>query len=144
MSLSNSVPPAANAEENLPTGLASSSPCQPDYTGLVKFLIEPFLDSPESLRIDCEMSPSRPRVWIRVAFADSDRGRVFGRGGRNIQAIRVVLEAVAKLAGQTASLDIHGEHQGGDREHDGKPKQGRPRPRRAGSDRLYPKPGGSK
>ncbi|MCS6812075.1 MAG: KH domain-containing protein [Cyanobacteria bacterium] len=144
MSSSNSVPPAANAEANLPTSLSSNSPCQPDYKGLVKFLIEPFLDSPESLRIDCETSPSRPRVWIRVAFADSDRGRVFGRGGRNIQAIRVVLDAVAKLAGQTASLDIHGEHQGGDREHDGKSRQGRPRPRRSSSDKPSPKSGGPK
>lgn len=80
----------------------------PDYVGLVKFLIQPFLESPDSLRVDCETSASRPRVWIRIAFDDPDRGRVFGRGGRNIQAIRIVVEAIARAFGQTASLDIHG------------------------------------
>jgi predicted RNA-binding protein YlqC (UPF0109 family) len=111
----------------------------PDYAGLVRFLVEPFLDSPESLRVDCEVSPSRPRVWIRVAFADSDRGRVFGRGGRNIQAVRVVLESVAKLVGQTASLDIHGEHQGNDRDVDSKPRQSKSAPRRVSNTRPTPK-----
>ncbi|MCY7282718.1 MAG: hypothetical protein LH679_04585, partial [Cyanobacteria bacterium CAN_BIN43] len=33
---------------------------------------------------------------------------VLGRGGRNIQAIRSVLEGVAKAAGHTALLDVYG------------------------------------
>lgn len=78
------------------------------YAGLVQFLIEPFLESPESLKIDCEILPSKPRVWIRLAIDGEDKGRVFGRGGRNIQAIRTVLEASARTNGQTLYLDIYG------------------------------------
>lgn len=79
----------------------------PDYEGLVRFLVEPFLESPESLRVDCELMESKPKAWIRVAFDDPEKGRVFGRGGRNIQAIRTVLEATAKAAGQSIYLDIY-------------------------------------
>ena len=80
----------------------------PDYVSLVKFLVEPFLELPESLKVDCEVSPSRGKVWVRVAFEGADKGRVFGRGGRNIQAIRSVLEASARIAGYSAYLDVFG------------------------------------
>lgn len=80
----------------------------PDYTALVRFLVLPLLESPSSLKIDCEIIPSNPRVWIRLAFEGEDKGRVFGRGGRNIQAIRTVIEAAAKAAGQSVYLDIYG------------------------------------
>ena len=79
----------------------------PDYIGLVRFLVAPFLESPASLSVDCERSSSKGRVWIRLAFEGADKGRVFGRGGRNIQAIRMVIQAVALAAGQSAHLDIY-------------------------------------
>ncbi|MEB3337754.1 MAG: KH domain-containing protein [Leptolyngbyaceae bacterium] len=80
----------------------------PDYVGLVRFLVEPFLESPESLRVDCEVAPNKPRVWVRLAFEGTDKGRVFGRGGRNIQAIRTVLQAAAQSVGKIAHLDVYG------------------------------------
>lgn len=43
-----------------------------------------------------------------MAFDDPDKGRVYGRGGRNIQAIRTVLEAAAQTAGESIYLDIYG------------------------------------
>ncbi len=80
----------------------------PDYVGLVRFLIEPFLESPESLSVDCEISHALNKVWIRIAFESTDKGKVFGRGGRNIQAIRTVVAAAAKTVGQSVYLDIYG------------------------------------
>lgn len=80
----------------------------PDYSGLVRFLIEPFLESTDSLRIDCETSENAARVWIRVAFEGEDKGRVFGRGGRNIQVIKTVVAAAAACAGHSAYLDVYG------------------------------------
>jgi hypothetical protein len=85
----------------------------PDFAGLVRFLMEPFLDSPQSLSVDCEFSQTRKRVWIRIAFESSDKGKVFGRGGRNIQAIRTVIAAAALSAGQSVYLDIYGSALGG-------------------------------
>lgn len=80
----------------------------PDYSGLVRFLIEPFLESADSLKIDCETSENAARVWIRVAFEGEDKGRVYGRGGRNIQVIKTVVAAAAACAGHSAYLDIYG------------------------------------
>ncbi|MBW4640958.1 MAG: KH domain-containing protein [Gloeocapsa sp. UFS-A4-WI-NPMV-4B04] len=79
-----------------------------DYAKLVRFLIEPFLESADSLSVDCEVSHNTARVWIRIAFEGEDKGRVFGRGGRNIQAIRTVIAAAASLAGHSVYLDIYG------------------------------------
>lgn len=87
----------------------------PDYTGLVKFLVTPFLESPDSLKVDCEVVISKARVLVRVAFDGEDKGRVFGRGGRNIQAIRTVLQAIAQTTGYVLHLDVYGSHSG-DRE----------------------------
>ena len=80
----------------------------PDYCGLVTYLVKPFLESPDSLKVDCEVSPRSSRVLVRVAFEGEDKGRVFGRGGRNIQAIRTVLQAIAQVAGKTAHLEVFG------------------------------------
>lgn len=80
----------------------------PNYVGLVKFLVQPFLEFPESLSVDCEMSYALKRAWIRIAFDPTDKGKVFGRGGRNIQAIRTVIAAAAEFAGQSVYLDIYG------------------------------------
>ena len=93
--------------ETTPPPSLASSPA-PDYVDLVRFLVKPFLESPDSLRIDCEVSPRTSRVLIRLAFEGEDKGRVFGRGGRNIQAIRTVLQAIAQSVGHMAHLEVFG------------------------------------
>ncbi len=79
----------------------------PDYLKLIGFLIEPLLESPDSLSVDCEQIKSSKRVWIRLAVDEVDKGRVYGRGGRNIQAIQTVLTTAANRAGQSLYLDIY-------------------------------------
>lgn len=101
----------------------------PDYVGLVKFLMHPFLEVPESLKVDCETFPKRSRVLLRMAFEDEDKGRVFGRGGRNIQAVRVTLQAVAQANGMVAHLEIYGGEQSSREEHR---SEGRSEPRSEG------------
>ncbi|HBE16957.1 MAG TPA: RNA-binding protein [Cyanobacteria bacterium UBA11149] len=88
--------------------LQKAEDTSPNYIGLVRFLIEPFLESPNSLSLDCEKNANE-RIWIRLAFGDEEKGRVFGRGGRNIQAIRTVIQAAAQAAGQSVYLDIYDE-----------------------------------
>jgi len=118
----------------------ASTPDDPDYAGLVKFLVEPFLELPESLKVDCEISPSRGKVWVRVAFEGADKGRVFGRGGRNIQAIRSVLEAAARAAGYTAYLDVFGSApQSDDDSSDRDEVADKPPPRRSSGVKEAPK-----
>lgn len=87
----------------------------PDYSALVRFLVEPFLLSSEGLKLDCEISQAGSRVWLRLALAEEDKGRLFGRWGKNIQAVRTVLGMVATQAGQSVNLEIYDEPKGGDR-----------------------------
>ena len=82
---------------------------RPNYLKLIGFLIKALLDSPDSLRVDCEEISSTQRVWIRLAVDEGDKGRIYGRGGRNIQAIQAVLAIAAKQVGQTLYLEIYEE-----------------------------------
>jgi predicted RNA-binding protein YlqC (UPF0109 family) len=106
---------------------------KPDYEGLLSFLMTPFLDTPDELKTDTEQLAGKRRILLRVAFSESDRGRMFGRGGRNIQAIRTVLETTAALYDERVSLDVYGEssHQSRSNDDGGSGNRSR-RPRRNG------------
>ncbi len=93
----------------------------PDYAQLVRFLVQPFLTSTEAIGVDCEYTLDRQRVWIRVAVPSSDRDTMFGRGGRNIQAIRTVIQAAATTVGQSIHLDVYGSNFSNGRERDSDP-----------------------
>ena len=80
---------------------------KPNYEGLVRFLIEPFLNDPESLCVNSEVNQNKNKIWLRVAFDKSDRGKVFGRGGRNIQAIRTAINTAATSHNESVFLDIY-------------------------------------
>lgn len=82
---------------------------KPNYEGLVRFLIEPFLSDPQSLCVNSEVNQNKKKIWLRVAFDKSDRGKVFGRGGRNIQAIRTAIKTAAMSHDEAVFLDIYSE-----------------------------------
>ncbi|MEM9153959.1 MAG: KH domain-containing protein [Cyanobacteria bacterium J06642_2] len=83
-----------------------TEPATPDYEGLVRFLLAPLLEDADTLAVDCEVTRGGSRVRVRVSFDSDERGRVFGRGGRTIQAVRQVMTAAAKTVDQTLSLDV--------------------------------------
>ncbi|NEO88242.1 MAG: KH domain-containing protein [Spirulina sp. SIO3F2] len=85
---------------------SQSAGVQPDYGALVRYLVSPLLENPESLSVSCEWSRGQQRALVRVAFGDNDQGRVLGRGGRNLDAMRVVLAAAAQTANQTVRLEV--------------------------------------
>ena len=80
---------------------------KPDYEGLIRFSIEPFLNDPQSLCVNSEVNQNKNKIWLRVAFDKSDRGKVFGRGGRNIKAIRTVIDIAAASHNESVFLDIY-------------------------------------
>jgi len=91
----------------------------------VRFLIEPFLEFPESLRVDCERFSSIRKTWVRLAVEAEDKGRVYGRGGRNIQAIRMVLTALAKASSETVYLDIYNDSESDEPYREREPRETR-------------------
>ncbi|MEL6350212.1 MAG: KH domain-containing protein [Cyanobacteria bacterium J06627_28] len=83
-----------------------------DYEAIARFLMEPFLDKPEALKFHSESLAGGKKLWLRAAFdEDEDKGRVFGRGGRNIKAIRTTIMAAGRLAEMTVNLSVFGEPQ---------------------------------
>ena len=84
----------------------SSQVTPPDYGAIVRYLIEPLLEQPESLKISCEFSRGNQRVLVRVALGDNEQGRVLGRSGRNLEAMRTVLDAAAQAVQQTVRLEV--------------------------------------
>ena len=101
----------------------------PNYVELVRFLVTPLLEFPESLTVDFESYAGQHKILVRMAFADSDKGRVFGRGGRTLQAMRTIVDAAAQLAGQKASLEVFGERELADAEPPPKVSTSSPKPR---------------
>jgi uncharacterized protein len=87
---------------------APSSPANsPDFVELARFLLSPLVDGADQIHLDCEVLAGGRKLSLRAAIEGNDRGRVLGRGGRNIQAIRTVLQAAAQT-GQTVHLEIFG------------------------------------
>jgi uncharacterized protein len=81
----------------------------PNYVELVRFLLQPFVDAPASLKIDAEFSHANTRTLVRVALDEAeDAGRVFGRGGRNLKAVTAVLEGLAQATGGVVRLEVFG------------------------------------
>jgi predicted RNA-binding protein YlqC (UPF0109 family) len=78
----------------------------PDYNALISFLLKPLLAHPDALRVDFESNSKSDRVWIRVAFDPEDRGRVFGKGGRTIQAVRTIVMTAAQEVGHNARFEV--------------------------------------
>jgi len=80
----------------------------PDYPQILHFLLEPLLNPSESIIVDSEFIKSTNRVWVRLAVNTQDKGRLYGRGGRNLKAIRTVLSAAAEINKQSLYLDVYG------------------------------------
>lgn len=112
-----------------------------DYEALARFLMDPFLDQPEFLKFHSETLSGGKKLWLRAAFAEEeDKGRVFGRGGRNIKAVRAVLAAAASRSDMIVNLSVFGEpgpEQRSDRDRGGRGGRGpnRSGPRSRGGDR---------
>ncbi len=88
----------------------SSPLTQADYEALARFLMNPFLDEPSELKFHSETLAGGKKLWLRAAFNENeDKGRVFGRGGRNIKAVRTVIAAAAKRSEMMVNLSVFGE-----------------------------------
>ncbi len=120
---------------------------QSDYEALARFLMDPFLDRPESLKFHSETLAGGKKLWLRAAFdEDEDKGKVFGRGGRNIKAVRAVMSSAASRSEMIVNLSVFGEpaperseeRSGGDR--GGRSGSGGDRGRGRGGDRDRSRP----
>jgi uncharacterized protein len=72
---------------------------------LIVRMIKAIVDSPDEVNIT--ETDSDHTVMYNLQVAKSDIGKVIGKKGRNVQAIRIILSAVAAKHKKRVVLDIH-------------------------------------
>jgi predicted RNA-binding protein YlqC (UPF0109 family) len=71
---------------------------------LVAFIVRQLVQQPEAVSVE-EVVEERDRI-IRVRVAQADIGRVIGKEGRTVKAIRTVLSVASAKDEKRAKLDI--------------------------------------
>ncbi len=77
-----------------------------DPERLVRFLIPSLVDNPDDVKI--EVKREGDSVLFEVALNPDDVGKVIGRQGRVIKAIRTLVRAAASVDGGRADVEILG------------------------------------
>ncbi len=70
----------------------------------IEYLVKNLVDTPESVDIRCLQGDGRLTVEVRVA--PSDLGKVIGRKGVIINAIRIISETVCARFGCKVSVEL--------------------------------------
>lgn len=73
---------------------------------LVLLLARALVDEPEKVEVSGTESESRVELELRVA--PDDMGKVIGRGGRTIRAIRTVAKAASVKLGKRVDVEVPG------------------------------------
>lgn len=72
--------------------------------GLLLFLVRSVVDEPEKVEVAGTEDDSRVDLELKVA--EDDVGRVIGRRGRTINAIRTVVKAASINEGKRVSVEL--------------------------------------
>lgn len=75
-----------------------------DLDGLVSYLVSSLVDHPDDVRIEKRHS-ERGVVYV-VTTNPEDTGKVIGRQGRVIKAMRTLVRAAASLTGSDATVEV--------------------------------------
>jgi predicted RNA-binding protein YlqC (UPF0109 family) len=73
------------------------SDSQPDAVGLVESIVTSLVDEPDQVRVEGSLEGDTLTIEIHVAADDT--GKVIGRQGRIIKAIRTLTRAASSYAG---------------------------------------------
>jgi uncharacterized protein len=75
-----------------------------DVRSLCEYLVRRLVDDPGAVRV--EEAAEDGQVVLRVFVADEDRGKVIGRQGRVVRALRTVTRAGGVRTGQRVNVEI--------------------------------------
>lgn len=73
--------------------------------GLVEAIVRPLLDYPDDLQISSE-EDTDATVYVEMRVNPDDAGKVIGRQGRLIKAIRTLARACASREGYHAEVEL--------------------------------------
>ncbi|MDQ2818677.1 MAG: KH domain-containing protein [Candidatus Eremiobacteraeota bacterium] len=71
---------------------------------VLKYMVEHIVDEPDEISIGASTDDRGPVLLLRVA--DEDRGKVIGRQGRIVQALRTIVKAASVGSGEKIGVEI--------------------------------------
>jgi len=77
-----------------------------DTEGLVRYLVESLVDVPEAVNIT--VTETDDSISFQIELDSSDVGKVIGRGGRIIKAIRTLARAAGSTDNRQVEVDVVG------------------------------------
>ena len=72
---------------------------------LVEYIAQGLVDEPEQVRVREHVTPQE--IALERHVAPSDMGRIIGKSGRVVNAMRILLRVAAVRRGKRASLEVH-------------------------------------
>ena len=76
-----------------------------DLAGLVDSIVRPLVDEPDALEV-ASVEAEDGGMVIEIRVAEGDAGKVIGRQGRVIKAIRTLARAAASRSGQMVDVEL--------------------------------------
>jgi predicted RNA-binding protein YlqC (UPF0109 family) len=76
-----------------------------DLAGLVRTLVEPIVENKDDLEINETVSDNGD-ILVEIRVNEEDTGKVIGRQGRVIKAIRTLARAAAMRADQHVDVEL--------------------------------------
>ena len=77
---------------------------EPDLAELIRFLAVSLVDKPEEVRV--ELVEERQANVFDLEVAESDLGKVIGRGGKTARALRTIVQQVAPRSRKRTLVEI--------------------------------------
>ena len=74
------------------------------FKDLVEFIVKSLVDYPDEVQVNEVAGASS--VIVELSVAESDMGRIIGKRGRVINAIRSILQVLAAKQGKRVNLEI--------------------------------------
>ncbi len=72
---------------------------------LLAYLVRALVEQPDQVRVE-QVEEADGTVVLELAVADEDYGRIIGRGGRTVRALRTVIKAVGAHEQRRVLLDV--------------------------------------
>jgi predicted RNA-binding protein YlqC (UPF0109 family) len=77
---------------------------EPDLAELIRFLAINLVDKPDEVRV--ELVEERAANVFELEVAETDLGKVIGRGGKTARALRTVVQQVAPRSRKRTLVEI--------------------------------------
>ena len=76
-----------------------------DYRALVEFVARAIAEKPDEVKVEA-FERSRGTISVTVKLAEEDIGKLIGKGGRNIEALRALVRAASLRERRRVFVDL--------------------------------------